>query len=525
MTDPLNITASPDMLNRNVKHNVRRINKMPVVLFGVVIIIVLVTLVYAVIKRGQHAQISDDSASANDSTQAMQQVTNEQAGVIPQVQLPQNYVPKAANQSNVTNNYYYYTGKDGKTIKVFTSTDGKRLIGENGKTLNEDGQPFQILSDGTILLNNQIIDPNNPMASINNLPATSAGNIQSTTNNGKDITGLNQQHNNGSNNNGNNNGLSNNQNGLLNDNTIATEKQRKEIDKELERLRALKISLYESALKSSTKIQTPNNSDDNKNPTDALQALSNLQNLSRGLNTTPANNAQNANLALLASQVTQDSNKQGTKQAFFDKVTKTGYLNEPIQEPLSEFEIKTGTVLPAVMITGIVSDLPGQIIGQISQNVYDTATGHYLLIPQGTRLFGAYSSDVSFGQERVLVTWNRLIFPNASTINIENMGGSDQAGYSGFHDIVNNHYLRTFGGSILLSVFSAATQQSQSTGNAEDEDGAGQRIAAAIGQQFGELGSNVTKKYLDVQPTIEIRSGYRFNVIVNKDMILKPYEN
>jgi type IV secretion system protein VirB10 len=177
------------------------------------------------------------------------------------------------------------------------------------------------------------------------------------------------------------------------------------------------------------------------------------------------------------------------------------------------------------MISGINSDLPGQILAQVSQHVYDTATGQYLLIPQGSRLVGQYDSHVSYGQSRVLVAWRRIVFPDASTLELGSMPGADQAGYSGFHDKVNNHYWRIFGQALLVSLITAGVQLSQpDRGSLIEPIGREQEIAGVFGRQAGQLGSQIAGRNLAVQPTLEIRPGLRFTVLVNKDVILEPYE-
>jgi type IV secretion system protein VirB10 len=176
------------------------------------------------------------------------------------------------------------------------------------------------------------------------------------------------------------------------------------------------------------------------------------------------------------------------------------------------------------MISGINSDLPGEIIAHVSQNVYDSATGEYLLIPQGTKLVGAYDSHVAIGQERVQVAWTRLNYPDSSTLDLGNMPGADQAGYGGFHDQVNNHFWKIFGDTLMLSLLSAGAQLSQpQTTSATGVPTAGQTVAASMGQQFAATGAEITKRNMQIQPTLEIRPGYQFNVMVAKDVILEPY--
>jgi type IV secretory pathway VirB10-like protein len=204
-------------------------------------------------------------------------------------------------------------------------------------------------------------------------------------------------------------------------------------------------------------------------------------------------------------------------------------INDHLVRPaLTPYEVKAGSLVPAVLITQANSDLPGQLIAQVRENVFDSATGAHLLIPQGTRAIGVYDSVVAFGQERVLVAWQRLIFPDGSSLNLGSMAGTDLAGAAGFHDRVERDYLRIFGGAVLLSAISAGVQISQGTfasGNqATDTSDLREILAAALGQNLGNLGTEWARRNLNVQPTLEIRSGYRFNIAVMKDLVLPgPY--
>lgn len=219
-----------------------------------------------------------------------------------------------------------------------------------------------------------------------------------------------------------------------------------------------------------------------------------------------------------------DPNLQVRKETFLAQAKPSSYLPYQKEAPLSPFEVKQGTVIPALMITGINSDLPGQIIAQVSQNVFDSVTGQKLLIPQGTKIVGSYDSFVALGQERALVAWRRLIFPDGKSLELLNMAGADQAGFAGFSDQVNNHYLRTFTGAILLSLIGSGYQLSQPAQRVGDQVTANSIIAAQMGQQLSQVSGEMIRRNLDLQPTIEIRPGYRFNVMVNKDMILEPFE-
>lgn len=203
-------------------------------------------------------------------------------------------------------------------------------------------------------------------------------------------------------------------------------------------------------------------------------------------------------------------------------------LDSSADAPRSPYELRAGFVVPATLISGINSDLPGQIMAQVSENVFDTATGKWKLIPQGSRLIGRYSSDVAYGQARVLIAWQRIVFPDGKAMDIGSMPGADSAGYAGFNDQVNNHYFRLFASAFLMSGVTAGItlsqnqdQQNNSNSNRQTASGA---ISEALGQQLGLVTAQLIAKNMNIAPTLEIRPGYRFNVIVTKDMTFsKPY--
>jgi type IV secretion system protein VirB10 len=200
-------------------------------------------------------------------------------------------------------------------------------------------------------------------------------------------------------------------------------------------------------------------------------------------------------------------------------------LDAQPEAPRTPYELRAGFVIPAILISGINSELPGQIMAQVSQDVYDTPRSKWKLIPQGSRLVGAYSSDVAYGQARVLVAWQRIVFPDGKAMDIGAMPGADSAGYAGFNDRVNNHYWRTFSSAFLMSAVTAgiATSQQENTGYGRPSFGSA--MSEAVGQQLGQVTAQLIAKNLNIAPTLEIRPGYRFNVIVTKDMTFsKPYQ-
>ena len=204
------------------------------------------------------------------------------------------------------------------------------------------------------------------------------------------------------------------------------------------------------------------------------------------------------------------------------------YLRASVRGPASPYELKAGTIVPALMLGAINSDLPGQILGQVRENVYDSDTGDYLLVPQGTRLVGLYDHKIVYGQERVLISWKRLILPDGSSLSLgDGMPGTDALGAAGFQDEVNNHSLRIFGSALLLSVISAGVQLSQIPDFGQSFRGptAGNVLGASVGQQLGSTSAEFIRWGMTVAPTLEVRPGYPFNVMVTEDVIFPgPYQ-
>ena len=208
------------------------------------------------------------------------------------------------------------------------------------------------------------------------------------------------------------------------------------------------------------------------------------------------------------------------------------YLSARKKVAKSPYEIKAGSIIPATLNKALNSELPGFTTAIVKQNVYDTVSGSFLLIPKGTKLFGQYTSSVGYGQQRLLVQWNRLIFSDGSSLSIRKMNGKsgafgvDREGASGFNDVVDNHIGSLLSGAILMSVIGATAQLSQPhtpTGvTASQNEMMGQTMAGQLGQQLSSTAGKIVDKNLNVPPTIIIRAGYEFNVMVNKDIILEP---
>jgi type IV secretory pathway VirB10-like protein len=236
----------------------------------------------------------------------------------------------------------------------------------------------------------------------------------------------------------------------------------------------------------------------------------------------PQQAAAAAKAAAAAATGPPDPNLQGRKNDFLSQTDSSdGYLKNHLVRPRSPYELKSGSVIPAVLVTGIDSDLPGTIIGHVRENVYDTVTGNYLLIPQGSRLIATYDSMVAYGQERVLVCWNRIIRPDGTSLSLDCMPGADLAGQAGFADTVDHHWWRVITGVALGSLLGAGIQVPQ--GNvAGYAPTVGQAMAANAAGAVNQAGQQITSRALNIQPTIKIRPGFRVNVLVTKDIVLEP---
>ena len=213
-----------------------------------------------------------------------------------------------------------------------------------------------------------------------------------------------------------------------------------------------------------------------------------------------------------------DPNLQTRKTAFASKASNSDIYNpNRLHDPQSPYQVMAGTLIPASLITGINSDLPGTIIAQVTQPVYDTVTGGHLLIPQGARLIGRYQSEVSFGQNRALVVWDRLIFPDGSSIQISEPG-ADVSGYAGLVDRTDHHWDRVFVAAGLATVLGIGAELGS------DGDGDIERaIRRGTTDTINEAGQRVVDRNLGIQPTIRVRPGWPVRVIVTRDIVLRPF--
>ena len=212
---------------------------------------------------------------------------------------------------------------------------------------------------------------------------------------------------------------------------------------------------------------------------------------------------------------------QTDKLAFLNaKPDASIYNAHSLQKPASPYQLMAGTVISASLITGLNSDLPGFVIAQVTEPVYDTVSGKHLLIPQGARLIGIYDARVSFGQNRALIVWQRIIRPDGSSIVIENLPATDQSGYAGLSDEVDNHTWQLVKGIALATLLNVGSELSFG----DDENDLVKALRQGFGQTTNRAASQIVERQLNVQPTIKVRPGWPLRVIVQKDLVLEPYK-
>jgi type IV secretory pathway VirB10-like protein len=231
-----------------------------------------------------------------------------------------------------------------------------------------------------------------------------------------------------------------------------------------------------------------------------------------------------ASTAAVPASAISMQNRQEQKEAFLSKSVSPQIRNFGfVQMPDSPYQVMAGTVIAAALVTGIKSDLPGDVIATVTEPVYDSATGQHVLIPQGSRLLGRYNSQVSYGQSRVQVVWQRVILPNTSSFQLDNLVGSDTAGYAGLEDGVDWHWDRIVAGAAMTSLLGIGAELAAPANRTD-----GDRVISAgrdsLQDTVNQVGQEVTRRNLDIQPMLIQRPGLPLRVIVNRDLILLPYQ-
>ncbi|MCK1345138.1 TrbI/VirB10 family protein [Bradyrhizobium sp. CW11] len=219
-----------------------------------------------------------------------------------------------------------------------------------------------------------------------------------------------------------------------------------------------------------------------------------------------------------------EQNGQDRKLAFVNaSVDRRTISSDRVTRPASPYIVQAGTVIPGALITGIRSDLPGLVTAQVTENVFDTPTGRFLLVPQGARLIGMYDSQVTFGQSRVLLVWTRLIMPNGRSIVLERQPGADTAGYAGLKDQVDNHWGELFKAAALSTFLAVGTELGAGSDTNSNDSAIIQALRHGASDSLNQTGQQVVRRSLNIQPTLTVRPGFPVRVLVNRDLILAPY--
>ena len=230
-----------------------------------------------------------------------------------------------------------------------------------------------------------------------------------------------------------------------------------------------------------------------------------------------------ASTAAQPADPTAAQNRQDQKEAFLKGGSTETRNSGNLQMPSAPYQVIAGTVIAGALVTGIKSDLPGDVIATVTEPVYDTATGKFLLIPQGSRILGKYNSQVSYGQSRVQVVWNRVILPDTSSLKLDNLADTDPAGYSGLEDGVDWHWDRVFAGAALTTLLGVGAELA-----APENLQNGNRIVIAgrdsAQDGINQVGQEMTRRNMNIQPTLTERPGLPVRIIVNRDLVLRPYQ-
>lgn len=216
----------------------------------------------------------------------------------------------------------------------------------------------------------------------------------------------------------------------------------------------------------------------------------------------------------------RDPNNQGRKLDLVSgKPDKNTLNSHALQTPVSPYELLAGTIISASLLTGLNSDLPGTVVAQVTEDTYDTATGRYLLLARGSRLIGASDSVIAFGQRRALVVWQRIVMPNGTSIQIDNLPATDAAGYAGLEDKVDYHTWTLLKGIAMSTLLGVGTQMTFGGNNSDLVEA----IRQSAQESTSQAGQRIVEKDLNIQPTLTVRPGWPLRVILNKDLLLQPY--
>ncbi len=224
--------------------------------------------------------------------------------------------------------------------------------------------------------------------------------------------------------------------------------------------------------------------------------------------------------ALTPSAAAQLTTEADRKQSFLNRASDTQTASDArLSAPVSPYVLLTGSVVPAALITGLRSDIPGQVLAQVTQDVYDSVSGRYLLIPKGARLIGEYDNAVSFGQSRILLVWKRLIMPDGESLILEKLSAADAGGYAGLQDRVDYHWAGIINAAAVSTLLGIGAQ----SGDPQSDSALVRVIRDGAGESINRAGQQIVERQLAVQPTITIRPGMPVRVILSRDLVLAPY--
>jgi type IV secretion system protein VirB10 len=241
-----------------------------------------------------------------------------------------------------------------------------------------------------------------------------------------------------------------------------------------------------------------------------------------GVSTGPAEEREQSGGAEAGSEFQGSAGAPGAGQARRAEFARTeaGDTNpHPLRPAPSPWTLSAGTIIPASLVTGLNSDLPGTVIAQVTENVRDSATGRTVLVPQGARLIGTYDSPVAFGQRRALLVWQRIVFPDGSSVRLDNAPATDLSGYAGVEDRVDFHTRRLLQGIALSTLLGVGTELTFGSG----EGDLVRAIRESTQQNAARAGDRITQRNLDVQPTLRVRPGWPLRAVIHKDLVLRPW--
>ena len=207
------------------------------------------------------------------------------------------------------------------------------------------------------------------------------------------------------------------------------------------------------------------------------------------------------------------------REAFLGRRSEPTTSAERITAPPSRQILQAGAIIPISLLTGIRSDLPGQVTAQVTSNVHDSPTGRTILIPQGTRVIGDYDSGVAFGQKRVLLAWNRLIFPDGRSLALDRQPGTDAQGQAGMQDGVDRQWGQMLRASLISTILGVGAE----LGTGSDDSAILRALRRGAADSITDTGRQIVDRQLDVSPTLTVRAGFTARILVTRDLILEPY--